>query len=147
MKRISTEAAQRAFRLAAEMQARRGEMIDEGDVARIAEEVGIDREYVRRALAIVQEDEWVAEQGAERANSPFRDAALSWGISGVAVIGSAIVSALGVGATRDGLAALSSSDYLGAVVMLGIGILFLGGGATLLYVAVVNLHQWAKRRG
>jgi hypothetical protein len=127
MKRISTDAAQRAFRLAAEMQARRGEMIDEADVARIAEEVGIDREYVRRALAIVQEDERAAEHGAGRPRSPLSDTALEWVISGAAVIAAVIVGVLGVGATQEGLAALSSSDYLGGVFMLGIGILFLEG--------------------
>lgn len=57
MSRLTGDAAREIFKLAAEMQAKHGDTISEDEVHRIAHQVGLDAEYVRRATAMVRAKE------------------------------------------------------------------------------------------
>ncbi|HEX9939514.1 MAG TPA: hypothetical protein VGB15_20435 [Longimicrobium sp.] len=67
---VPRDTAERVLRLAIEMEARRGEVLTEDELFRIAHDVGVHPEYVRRAL----DAERAAEVAAERQQHERRHA-------------------------------------------------------------------------
>jgi hypothetical protein len=137
MKRISRAAAERAYKLAAELHASRGEKLDGNDVVRAAREAGIAPGQVWRALATVRREK---SRGARGKWFPATSGAETL----VAVVGPIVAVVFGAAAVatiKDGLRLLSDSAYLGAVVVLGMGAGMLAIAANIAYQSVAALRE------
>lgn len=142
MKR-KARAAQRAYKLAAELHARRGKKVAEAEIAAAALDAGVDREHVRRALARIRANETRAQ--ARTAASSRTDGAPGW-VAGIGAIASVVFGAAAVATIKDGWELLSASAYLGAVLVLATGIGMLVIAANVAYQALASVRELFKGR-
>lgn len=143
MKRISRAAAERAYNLAVGLHASRGAKVDGNDVARVAREAGIAPAQVWRALATVRQEK---SRGARGKWHPGTRGAETL----VAVLGAVatlVFGAASVATIRDGLRLLADSEYLSAVLVLGMGAGMLVITANVAYQAVGAVRERTKSRG
>lgn len=142
MKR-KARSSKRAYKLAAELHARRGKRVAEADIAAVALEAGVDREHVRRALARIRANESRAE--ARAAASSRTDGARGW-VGGIGAIASVVFGAAAVATLKDGWQLLSASAYVGAVLVLAMGIGMLVIAANVAYQAAASMRESLRRR-
>jgi hypothetical protein len=142
MKRISRAAAERAYKLAAELHASRGAKLDGSDVSQAAREAGIAPGQLRRALATVRQEK---SKGA-RKNLPGTRSAETL-VAAMGPIAAVIFGAAAVATIRDGLGLLSASAYLGAVVVLAMGAGMLVIAANQVYQSVAAVRERSKTPG
>lgn len=87
---VPRDTAERVLRLAIEMEARRGEILTEDELFRIADDVGVHPEYVRRALAAERASESReredASQHRAREPVPMLNRVLAGVFSGVVLL-------------------------------------------------------------
>lgn len=140
MKRISRAAAERAYKVAAELHASRGEKLDGKDVARVAREAGIAPGQLWRALATVRQEK---ARGARKKWHPGTRGSETF-VAGLGAIASLVFGAAAVATIRDGLRLLSDSAYLGAILVLGMGAGMLVITANVAYRAVAAARERSK---
>lgn len=140
---VPRDTAERVLRLAIEMEARRGEVLTEDELFRIARDVDVHPEYVRRALDVEREAERRQHErelaSAGRHEPPARAVRVVVGLVGVGFLLMFVIGTLlAIQATGDTLAdGFSLEDALELVVLvfvLGIA----GGLAWLLLVSAVR---------